>query len=136
MPSYSRYPVTRRTTVRRPVMPRYPAVQRYGGSGAYKRYTTRRNVRGNGAYSVDNGPWANAGGFIGRSLGKAAFGRTAGDLGEWLGRRAFHYFIFNKFLNHIFTNLLPNWIIVLFQKLVKKNSNFFTSIVIYPKIMT
>lgn len=88
MPSY------RQTTTRRAPTSRvtYPAIQRYGGHGAYKRYTVpRRKAGGKGAYTVDNGPWANAGGFIGRSLGKAAFGRTAGDLGEWIGRRAFHY---------------------------------------------
>lgn len=57
------------------------------GGGAYR----KRKARGSGAYTLDDGPFANAGAFVGRTLGKAGFGRTAGDLGEWLGRRLFHY---------------------------------------------
>lgn len=47
-------------------------------------------VPANDPNSLQNGSWANAGDFIGRALG-STFGRTAGNLGGWLGRRLLHY---------------------------------------------
>lgn len=64
---------------------------RYSGRGAYRRSGTRRRrtARGKGAYTVDDGPWAGRGATIGNAVARA-FGAPA-SIGEWLGRRAFHY---------------------------------------------
>lgn len=50
-----------------------------------------RRVGGNGAYTVQNGPWANRGANIGRAIGTLYGGNIGGAAGEWIGRRAFHY---------------------------------------------
>lgn len=50
---------------------------------------SRRRYRGNGAYTLEDGPWANRGatlgGFIARGFG------MPGAIGSWVGRRLFHY---------------------------------------------
>lgn len=87
-------PAYRRTTTKRraPARPMYPPIERYGGHGAYKRYTVpRRRAGGSGAYNVDNGPWANRGAGLGGAIGSYYGGPVGKAIGSWVGRRAFHY---------------------------------------------
>lgn len=85
-------PYRRTTTKRAPARSMYPPVQRYGGQGAYKRYTVPyRRAYGKGAYNVDNGPWANRGASVGGFIGGHYGGPVGKAVGSWLGRRAFHY---------------------------------------------
>lgn len=51
----------------------------------------RRYVRGQGAYTVDNGPWANRGASLGSLVGGHYGGPVGRTVGGWLGRRLFHY---------------------------------------------
>lgn len=50
----------------------------------------RRRYGGRGAYTVYDGPWANRGEIVGRTIG-GGFGGLGSDIGGWLGRRLFHY---------------------------------------------
>lgn len=56
-----------------------------------KRVAFRKSGKGNGSYSLEEGPAARAGSYIGRSLGSTFGGEGGGKVGEWLGRRLFHY---------------------------------------------
>lgn len=68
MPVYSR---------KRPVRKTYaPRRKRIGGSG--------------GAYTLEDGPWANAGAAVGYAVG-SRYGDRGKRIGEWLGRRVGYY---------------------------------------------
>ena len=60
---------------------------------AYQRTTRypRRYVRGSGAYTLDNGPWAKRGAYAGQVIGSRFGGPIGGFIGSALGRRLFHY---------------------------------------------
>lgn len=60
------------------------------GTGAY--YLPKRTrISGRGDYTLENGTWANTGGYLGRLAGEAVGGKIGGMIGGWAGRRAFHY---------------------------------------------
>lgn len=75
----------------------YPRPRPYGrptlsGHGAYRyRSGGSRRIYGRGAYTVENGPWANRGAGLGGAIGQYYGGSVGRKLGSWVGRRAFHY---------------------------------------------
>lgn len=50
-----------------------------------------RRIGGNGAYTLENGPWANRGAYLGGAIGGAYAGPLGRTVGSWLGRRLAHY---------------------------------------------
>jgi len=50
-----------------------------------------RKFRGQGAYTLSNGPWANRGAGLGSAIGQYYGGPVGASIGSWLGRRALHY---------------------------------------------
>lgn len=68
---------------------RYPS--RVYGNGAYRRYPRPTYLRGRGAYTLSNGPWARLGSRIGGQVGRMYGGPVGSYLGSALGRRLFHY---------------------------------------------
>lgn len=68
---------------------------RYPVAASRKAYPHTRSG-GKGAYTLEDGPWANRGAFAGGALGKAigsmyGFPKAGRALGSWIGRRALHY---------------------------------------------
>lgn len=51
----------------------------------------RRRIAGQGAYTVQTGPWANRGAGLGEAIGSHYGGGVGGKIGSWVGRRLFHY---------------------------------------------
>lgn len=76
---------------------RAPARHTLYGNGAYYRKaasaprTVSRRLRGNGSYTLENGPWANRGAAIGSLIGRQYGGPAGAAVGSYIGRRAFHY---------------------------------------------
>lgn len=54
-----------------------------------KNVQSKRTYKGKGAYTLENGPWANRGASLGGAVAKAYGVPSA--IGSWIGRRAFHY---------------------------------------------
>ena len=52
---------------------------------------TRQRLRGSGAYTLDDGPWAKRGAALGNVIGRYYGGALGGMAGSYLGRRLFHY---------------------------------------------
>lgn len=98
------YPYSRRRTYGRSQNPnRYPIAgggsyyrprarpRVVSGQGAYKIRPYRPRLAGRGAYTVNDGPWANRGASIGGAIGERYAGSVGRSVGSWIGRRAFHY---------------------------------------------
>lgn len=66
------------------------ALRTVSGHGAYKVARPKR-IGGRGAYTIDNGPWANRGAALGNVIGSHYGGSVGGAIGSWIGRRALHY---------------------------------------------
>lgn len=60
-------------------------------NNASLRTQTRNTIRGKGAYTVQNGPWANRGANLGGLVGGYYGGPIGKAFGSWAGRRLFHY---------------------------------------------